>query len=144
MKPRKSKAGEPSLLDQLSEPLRGFVNDFKTHGTSTFQRLREENLVKWAEQSVKLIGLIATLNPALDEFAQCQTHEDIGRRAGLNSGEVVIRPIANGGRTECYAMGQTIHLADRLAQIAAPGTSLTPSSVAHRATTEDRCSVPPG
>src|SRR5262249_9310091 len=45
-------------------------------------------------------------------------------RAGLNSGEVVIRPIANGGRTECHAMGQTIHLADRLGQIAAPGTLL--------------------
>jgi DNA-binding winged helix-turn-helix (wHTH) protein/tetratricopeptide (TPR) repeat protein len=45
-------------------------------------------------------------------------------RVGLNSGEVVIRSIGNGARTECHAMGQAIHLADRLGEIAAPGTSL--------------------
>jgi class 3 adenylate cyclase len=45
-------------------------------------------------------------------------------RAGLNSGEVVIRPIANDQRMEYRAMGQTTHLAARLGQIAAPGTLL--------------------
>jgi class 3 adenylate cyclase/tetratricopeptide (TPR) repeat protein len=72
-------------------------------------------------------------------YAALQIQEAVGRyaqglqqaaevpiliRAGLNSGEVVIRTIANGARTECHAMGQAIHLADRLAQIAAPGTCL--------------------
>jgi tetratricopeptide (TPR) repeat protein len=45
-------------------------------------------------------------------------------RAGLSSGEVVIRSIASGPHTEWRAMGQTAHLAARLGQIAAPGTLL--------------------
>jgi DNA-binding SARP family transcriptional activator len=45
-------------------------------------------------------------------------------RAGLNSGEVVIRSIANGPRTEYRAMGQTTHVAGRLGQSAAPGALL--------------------
>jgi class 3 adenylate cyclase/tetratricopeptide (TPR) repeat protein len=45
-------------------------------------------------------------------------------RAGLNSGEVVVRSIASGLRSESRAMGHTAHLATRLGQTAAPGTSL--------------------
>jgi hypothetical protein len=45
-------------------------------------------------------------------------------RAGLNSGEVVVRPIAKGERTEYRVMGQTTHVAARLGQNAAPGTLL--------------------
>jgi hypothetical protein len=43
MKPKKQKANEPSLLDQLNGPLRDFVADIREHGVSTFQRLREES-----------------------------------------------------------------------------------------------------
>jgi hypothetical protein len=32
MKTRKPKSGEPSLLNQLSKPLRDFVPDFEEHG----------------------------------------------------------------------------------------------------------------
>ena len=45
-------------------------------------------------------------------------------RAGFDSGEVVIRSIANGQQTECRAMGRATELAARLGQIAAPGTVL--------------------
>jgi class 3 adenylate cyclase/DNA-binding SARP family transcriptional activator len=45
-------------------------------------------------------------------------------RAGLNSGEVVVRPIAKGERTEYRVMGQTTHVATRLGQNTAPGTLL--------------------
>ena len=45
-------------------------------------------------------------------------------RAGLNSGEVVIRSIGSGPRTECRAMGRTTYAAARLGQIAGLGTLL--------------------
>jgi DNA-binding SARP family transcriptional activator/class 3 adenylate cyclase len=45
-------------------------------------------------------------------------------RAGLNSGEVVVRSIGCGLHAEYRVMGQTTHLAARLGQIAALGTLL--------------------
>jgi DNA-binding SARP family transcriptional activator/class 3 adenylate cyclase len=45
-------------------------------------------------------------------------------RAGLNSGEVVIRPIKNGPSTEYRVMGQTTHVAAHLGQMASAGTLL--------------------
>jgi len=45
-------------------------------------------------------------------------------RAGLNSGEVVTRPVASDPDAAYRAMGHASHLAARLAQIAAPGTLL--------------------
>src|SRR5262249_31064674 len=45
-------------------------------------------------------------------------------RAGLNSGEVVIRSIGSGLRMECRAMGHTMYAAARLGQIAGLGTLL--------------------
>jgi class 3 adenylate cyclase/tetratricopeptide (TPR) repeat protein len=45
-------------------------------------------------------------------------------RAGLSSGEVVIRSIRGGSHTECRVMGQATELAHRLAEMAAPGTLL--------------------
>ena len=46
-------------------------------------------------------------------------------RVGLNSGEVVIRAIGNDFRMAFSAMGQTVHLASRMEQLAKPGTILT-------------------
>jgi len=48
-------------------------------------------------------------------------------RAGLSSGEVVVRSISRDLNTECRAMGQTTHAAARLAQMAGPGTLLVSS-----------------
>src|SRR5262245_45851702 len=45
-------------------------------------------------------------------------------RAGLNSGEVVIRSTGNGSHPEYRVMGETTNLAARLGQIATPGTLL--------------------
>ncbi len=45
-------------------------------------------------------------------------------RVGLNSGEVVVRSIANDLRITYTAVGQTVHLAARMEQIAKPGTIL--------------------
>jgi class 3 adenylate cyclase len=43
-------------------------------------------------------------------------------RVGLNSGEVVVRSTANDLSTEYSAMGQAVHLAARMEQLARPGT----------------------
>ena len=45
-------------------------------------------------------------------------------RAGLSSGEVVVRPVANDRRTEYRAIGRTTQIATRLGQAAMAGTSL--------------------
>src|SRR3712207_897292 len=47
---------------------------------------------------------------------------EVQARIGLNSGEVVVRAIANDLRMDYSAMGQTVHLAARMEQTAAPGT----------------------
>lgn len=45
-------------------------------------------------------------------------------RAGLNSGEVVVRAIGSDLRMDYTAVGQTTHLAARMEQLAHPGTTL--------------------
>ena len=45
-------------------------------------------------------------------------------RVGLNSGEVVVRSIGSDLRMDYSAIGQTTHLAARMEQLAAPGTTL--------------------
>src|SRR5262249_10399704 len=48
----------------------------------------------------------------------------IQMRVGLNSGEVVVRSIDSHLHMDYTAVGQTTHLAARMEQLAAPGTSL--------------------
>ena len=79
----------------------------------------EDHAVHACLAALELQGSVGRCGRALQ-----QAGIPIRVRAGLNSGEVVIRSVANGQGTECLAMGQTIHLADRLAKAAAPGTLL--------------------
>jgi class 3 adenylate cyclase len=44
-------------------------------------------------------------------------------RVGLNSGEVVVRAIGNDLHMDYTAVGQTTHLAARMEQLAAPGST---------------------
>jgi hypothetical protein len=78
LKPRKPP--EPSVLEQLSAPLRSFVADFQEHGADTAKKVREENPQKYLEIATKLLPLIVALNPATNEFADCQNMNDIGAR----------------------------------------------------------------
>src|SRR5262245_17997299 len=81
MKPRKpSKTSEPSLIDELSKPLRDFVSDFKEHGADALKNVRETNPEKYLELSTKLLPLVAALNPGTSDFSNCQSMEDIGMR----------------------------------------------------------------
>jgi class 3 adenylate cyclase/tetratricopeptide (TPR) repeat protein len=80
----------------------------------------EDHAVRACHAALQMQEAVKRFAPGLPYTAEIP----ILVRAGLNSGEVVIRSVANGARTECHAMGRTIHLADHLGQIAAPGTSL--------------------
>ena len=61
---KKQKPAEPTLIDQLSGPLKDFVNDFKEHGKTVLEKVREENPEKYLELSTKLAGLVVTLKPS--------------------------------------------------------------------------------
>src|SRR5262245_29446154 len=51
-------------------------------------------------------------------------------RVGFNSGEVVVRALDNALRTDYSAIGQTVHLAARMEQLATPGhILLTPTTL---------------
>ena len=75
MKPKKL---QPTLRQQLSEPLRDFVNDFKMHGKSVLEKVRQNNPEKYLELSTKLLPLVAALDLGADDFADCRTPRDLG------------------------------------------------------------------
>jgi class 3 adenylate cyclase/tetratricopeptide (TPR) repeat protein len=58
---------------------------------------------------------------------------DVKIRIGLNSGEVVVRSIGNDLHMDYTAIGQTTHLAARMEQMAAPGSTLTTARTARLA-----------
>ena len=76
---KKLKGNEPSLVDELSKPLRGFVEDFKEHGNDALRTVRERNPEKYLELSTKLLPLVAALNPASNDITESRSHEDLGR-----------------------------------------------------------------
>ncbi len=47
---------------------------------------------------------------------------DVQARVGLNSGEVIVRLVSDDLHMDYTALGQTVHLAARMEQVAAPGT----------------------
>jgi len=76
--PKKTKAPEPTLLEQLGKPLRDFVEDFKTHGAEVLQKVRQDNPEKYLELSTKLLPLVAALNPGANDFSDCNSMQEIG------------------------------------------------------------------
>jgi hypothetical protein len=78
MKPRKPKPNEPSLLQELNEPLRDFVADFKLHGKSALEQVRERSPEKYLELSTKLLPLVAALNPGTNDFSDANDMQSIG------------------------------------------------------------------
>jgi hypothetical protein len=78
MKPRKAKPTEPLLIDELNQPLRDIVNDIKAHGLDALQTVREKSPEKYLELATKLLPLVAQLNPAQSELAECKSVGDLG------------------------------------------------------------------
>src|SRR5262249_31759105 len=65
---------------ELSEPLRDFVSDFKTHGKSALETVREKSPEKYLELSTKLLPLVAQLNPGASGLSDAQSQNDIAFR----------------------------------------------------------------
>jgi class 3 adenylate cyclase/tetratricopeptide (TPR) repeat protein len=63
-----------------------------------------------------------------DEVRQALT---IQIRVGLNSGDVVVQAIGNDLSMDYSAVGQTVHLAARMEQLATPGSILLPVATLH-------------
>jgi hypothetical protein len=74
---RPQKPDEPSLLDQLSGPLRDFVKDFQTHGKNVLEQVRQRSPEKYLELSTKLAGLVAALKPEVNPLTKAKTHEEV-------------------------------------------------------------------
>jgi hypothetical protein len=91
-KPRKPETKEPSLVDELSKPLRDIVNDIKAHGLDALQTVREKSPEKYLELATKLLPLVAALNPGTSDIADCKSMNDIGvqllRSVGIDDFEV--------------------------------------------------------
>ena len=87
MKPRKSKAAEPSLRDKLSENvLRAIEADFAENGVAAVELLRQKSPEKYCEIATRLI---AATEPKSDNgFGSANSMEELGIRllvsVGLN------------------------------------------------------------
>jgi class 3 adenylate cyclase/tetratricopeptide (TPR) repeat protein len=68
-----------------------------------------------------------TIGRYAEELRRCQG-VDVQIRAGLNSGEVVVRSIGSDLHMDYTAVGQTTHLAARMEQLSRPGTTLLTSA----------------
>jgi class 3 adenylate cyclase len=67
------------------------------------------------------LAMLESVRDYADEVRQAHGAA-IQIRVGLNSGEVIVRLIADDLHMDYTAMGQTVHLAARMEQVAAPGT----------------------
>jgi hypothetical protein len=80
MKPPRKTKSEKGLLQDLNGPLRDFVADFKQHGKSVLEQVRERSPEKYLELSTKLLPLVMALNPGASSFSDCETQSDIGMK----------------------------------------------------------------
>jgi class 3 adenylate cyclase/tetratricopeptide (TPR) repeat protein len=80
------------------------------------------------DHAVRACYAALDMQTALHRYAEevRRTHGlgGVAIRAGLNSGEVVVRAIGSDLRMDYTAVGQTTHLAARMEQLASPGTTL--------------------
>ena len=111
---KKQKPAEPSLLEQLGGPLKDFVNDFKEHGKTVLEQVRQENPAKYLEMASKLAALVVTLKPAQEGFHDAKTMEEIGLRLlkgiGMEEEDITEAMIAE-------AIGANEHFVARLEEI---------------------------
>ena len=54
--------------------------DFKTHGKTVLEQVRQNNPAKYLEMASKLAALVAALRPEPDSFAKANSMQDIGRK----------------------------------------------------------------
>src|SRR5262249_16981324 len=87
-----------------------------------------------AQEDHALRGCYAALRMQEAMRRYAKEHPGLGAAlnvsVGLNSGEVVVRAIGSDLRMDYSAVGQTTHIAGRMEQLAAPGTTLMAQATA--------------
>ena len=78
------------------------------------------------DHAVRACYAALRMHDAVRRYAEGQpaTRAAVQIRIGLNSGEVVVRAIGSDLRMDYSAIGQTTHVASRMEQMAAPGTTV--------------------
>jgi len=77
MSRKKQKSSTAPLVDELSGPLREFVNDFAKNGKAVLEQVRTRSPEKYLELSCKLASLVAALEPKASELENAQNDQDI-------------------------------------------------------------------
>src|SRR5262245_33845331 len=76
MKPKKTRASEPSLRDKLAAKFtKDFLADYDANGVAVIQQLREKHPDRYIEQAARLISTAA--EPGSD-FDRAKSMRDIG------------------------------------------------------------------
>src|SRR4051794_10412909 len=82
------------------------------------------------DHAVRACYAALALQEGMTRYAEDARHRHgvrVQARVGLNSGEVIVRLISDDLHMDYTAMGQTVHLASRMEQVALPGgVALTP------------------
>jgi class 3 adenylate cyclase/tetratricopeptide (TPR) repeat protein len=85
------------------------------------------------DHAVRACYAALAMQEAIGRYAEALRRQqglDVQIRLGLNSGEVVVRAINNDLHIDYSAIGQTVHLAARMEQLATPGSILlTPGTL---------------
>src|SRR5262249_3026387 len=67
-------------VEEWGEQVRDLVADFKTHGKSALETVRERSPEKYLELSTKLLPLVAALNPGASGYSDAQSQSEIAFR----------------------------------------------------------------
>jgi hypothetical protein len=79
MKPRKTKSGEPSLRERLSQKfLEALEADFQAYGTTVLEKMRESHPERYAELAAKMIMTAEPPQPAKG-LAAANSMQEVGR-----------------------------------------------------------------
>src|SRR5262245_17348764 len=118
MKPKKSKAAEPSLRDKLSANfMKAFEADFADNGVTVIEQLRQRSPEKYAELAAKLIAQSEPPDP--NDVNNAKTSEDLMRHALARMG------VANPSETQVQmAVAANSRFMTELEQIAAVAIAL--------------------
>src|SRR5262245_52195729 len=81
LKSKKAQKTEPTLLEELKQPLRDIVSELKSNLAGELQKVRERgDSAKYLETAAKLLPLIVALNPQMSDFASANSMQEIGAK----------------------------------------------------------------
>jgi class 3 adenylate cyclase/tetratricopeptide (TPR) repeat protein len=121
--PEEAKALLDPVLDRMMEAVHryeGTVNEVRGDGIMALfgaPLAHEDHALRACYAALRMQEAIGALSGAIRQ----QHGVSVQIRVGLNSGEVVVRAIRSDLRVEFNAVGQTVHLAGRMEQLAVPG-----------------------